>query len=69
MSMNDNNYDMIYVWQDMVYNIVCIIQGSTALIYASEEGHLEITKYLLAQGANINDKTNGVKKYKIYNLI
>jgi len=30
--------------------------GNTALIWASQEGHIEIVKSLLANGANINEK-------------
>jgi hypothetical protein len=36
-------------------------QGYTAIIYASQEGHFEVVRYLLQQGANVNAANcNGV---------
>jgi len=35
-----------------------IKSGKSALLLASENGHLEVVKYLLSNGANIGDKDN-----------
>jgi len=32
--------------------------GTTPLYFACEEGHIEVVKYLVKQGANINKRNN-----------
>jgi hypothetical protein len=38
--------------------LIAVISGHTALICSSLNGHLEITRFLVASGANVEAKTN-----------
>jgi ankyrin repeat protein len=36
------------------------------LIYASNNGHLDIVQYLISKGANIEAKSNGIFRYLLF---
>lgn len=57
---------IISVYKHYIY-FIYIQNKTTALIYASEYGHLPVVKYLVNKGAAINAQDN-VRNHIIYRL-
>ena len=52
----------------MYCNIMFLFKGKTPLMYAASGGRLEVVKYLVNNGANVNDKDKD-GKFSIHYLI